>query len=168
MILELCRWIEATTLSQELAGSIWVYPIIESLHTIGVAVFLGLLLVWDLRLFGVMFTRLAVTEVWASLIPWITLGAVFMMATGVALFWAKPVYSWGHVFFRIKVAALFLALLNAAAFHVGIERRIIDWDLAPTPPRAARVAGVISMVLWAVIVVAGRLIGYAWFPQLVV
>ena len=83
------------------------------------AVFLGLLLVWDLRLFGVMFTRLAVTEVWARLIPWITLGAVFMMATGVALFWAKPIYFWGHVFFRIKVAALFLALLNARPFTSG-------------------------------------------------
>jgi hypothetical protein len=167
MILHICQWIEATHLSQALAGSIWMYPIIESLHTVGVAVFLGLLLVWDLRLLGVMFRRVAVTEVWARLIPWVAVGAVFMMATGVALFWAKPVYSWGHIFFRIKVAALVLALLNAAAFHVGIERRIVDWDLAPAPPRAARAAGVISLVLWAVIVVAGRLIGYNWFPQFV-
>lgn len=167
MILRLSQWIETTSLSQALAGSIWVYPIIESLHTIGVAVFLGLLLVWDLRLIGVMFTRVAVTEVWARLIPWIALGAVFMMGTGVVLFWAKPVYSWGHVFFRIKVAALFLALVNAAAFHVGIERRLVDWDRAPIPPRAARVAGVISIALWAVVVVAGRLIGYNWFAPLV-
>jgi hypothetical protein len=167
MILRICQWIEATSSSQELAGSVWAYPIIESLHTIGVAVFLGLLLVWDLRLLGVMFTRVAVTEVWSRLIPWITVGAVFMIGTGLALFWAKPVYSWGHVFFRIKVAALVLALANAAAFHVGIERRVVDWDLAPTPPAAARAAGVVSIALWAVIVVAGRLIGYNWFPQLV-
>jgi uncharacterized protein DUF6644 len=167
MILHICQWIEATTSSQALAGSIWTYPVIESLHTIGVAAFLGLLLVWDLRLLGALFTRVPVTEVWARLIPWITVGAVFMIATGVALFWAKPVYSWGHIFFRIKIAALALALANAAAFHVGIERRVVDWDLAPTPPPAARVAGVISIALWAVIVVAGRLIGYNWFPQLV-
>jgi hypothetical protein len=43
----------------------------------------------------------------------------------------------------------------------------VNWDLAPTPPRAARVAGLVSIALWAVIVVAGRLIGYNWFPQLV-
>jgi hypothetical protein len=141
--------------------------VIESLHTVGVAAFLGLLLVWDLRLIGALFTRVPVTEVWARLISWIVVGAVFMIATGVALFWAKPVYSWGHVVFRIKIAALALALANAAAFHVGIERRVVDWDLAPTPPRAARLAGVISIALWAVIVVAGRLIGYNWFPQLV-
>lgn len=167
MILRVCQWIETTSLSQALAGSVWTYPIIESLHTIGVAVFLGLLLIWDLRLLGVMFTRVAVTEVWARLIPWIVLGAVFMMGTGLVLFWAKPVYSWGHIFFRIKVAALFLALLNAAAFHVGIERRLVDWDRSPMPPAAARTAGVISIALWAMIVVAGRLIGYNWFPPLV-
>jgi hypothetical protein len=166
MILHICQWIETTNSSQALAGSIWAYPVIESLHTIGVAVFLGLLLVWDLRLIGAMFTRVPATEVWTRLFPCIVVGAVFMMTTGVALFWAKPVYSWGHVFFRIKVAALFLALVNAAAFHVGIERRVVDWDLAPAPPRAARAAGVISIGLWAVIVVAGRLIGYNWFPPL--
>lgn len=167
MILRFSQWVETTSLSQSLAGSIWAYPILESLHTVGVAVFLGLLLVWDLRLIGVLFRGVAVTEVWARLIPWITIGAVFMMSSGVLLYWAKPVYSWGHIFFRIKLAALVLALLNAAAFHFGIERRIVDWDLVPHPPRAARAAGVISIALWAVIVVAGRLIGYNWFPPLV-
>jgi Family of unknown function (DUF6644) len=167
VILRFCQWLEATSVSQALSQSIWTYPVVESAHTIGVAVFLGLLLVWDLRLLGVMFTRVPVTEVWARLIPWIAVGAVFMMTTGVALFVAKPVYSWGHIFFRIKLAALFLALLNAAAFHVGIERKLVDWDLTPVPPRAARAAGVVSIALWAVIVVAGRLIGYNWFPPLV-
>jgi hypothetical protein len=166
VILRVAQWIETTGLSQALSESIWTYPIIESLHTVGVAAFLGLLLVWDLRLIGVIFRRVAVTEIWARLVPWIALGAMFMMGTGVLLFWAKPVYSWGHIFFRIKVAALLLALLNAAAFHLGIERRLVDWDLAPRPPRAARAAGAISIALWAVIVVAGRLIGYSWFPPL--
>jgi len=167
VILRFSQWLEATDVSQALAGSIWTYPIVESLHAIGVAVFLGLLLVWDLRLLGVLFKRVPVTEVWARLIPWIAAGAVFMMATGIALFVAKPVYSWGHVFFRIKVVALLLALANAVAFHFGIERRVVDWDCVPIPPRAARIAGVCSIALWAVIVVAGRLIGYNWFPPLV-
>ena len=167
MILRFCQWVETTSASQALAGSIWTYPILESLHAVGVAVFLGLLLVWDLRLLGLLFGRVPVTEVWARLIPWIAAGAFFMMASGVALFVAKPVYSWGHVFFRIKLVALILALANAVAFHFGIERRVVDWDCVPIPPRAARVAGVCSIALWAVIVVAGRLIGYNWFPPLV-
>ena len=167
MILRFCQWLETTSVSQALAGSIWTYPIIESLHAVGVAAFLGLLLVWDLRLLGLLFRRVPVTEVWARLIPWIAAGALFMMATGIVLFVAKPVYSWGHIFFRIKLVALILALANAAAFHFGIERRVLDWDQIPTPPDSARAAGAISIALWAVIVVAGRLIGYNWFPPLV-
>ena len=167
MILRFSQWLETTSASQALAGSIWTYPILESLHAVGVAVFLGLLLVWDLRLLGLLFGRVPVTEVWARLIPWIAAGALFMMASGIALFVAKPVYSWGHVFFRIKLVALILALANAVAFHFGIERRVVDWDCVPIPPRAARVAGWCSIALWAVIVVAGRLIGYNWFPPLV-
>ena len=167
MILEFCRWLETTRPASMIAGSIWAYPIIESLHTVGIALFLGLLLAWDLRLLGVMFRGVAVSEVWARLIPWISLGAVFMTVTGVILFVGNPVHYWGHVFFRIKVAALALALLNVAAFHLGIERRLVEWDGSPRPPRPARVAGAVSVVLWATVVVAGRLSGYNWFPSLV-
>jgi hypothetical protein len=167
MILEFCRWLETTPLSASVAGSIWAYPIIESLHTVGIAVFLGLLLVWDLRLLGIMFRSVPVSEIWARLVPWITVGAAFMMLTGVILFVGNPVHYWGHVFFRIKLVALVLALANVLAFHFGIERRLIEWDGVPVPPRAARLAGAASVALWAVVVVAGRLSGYNWFASLV-
>lgn len=167
MILEFCRWLETTTLSTRVAESLWAFPIIESLHTVGIAVFLGLLLVWDLRLLGWIFHSVPVSEIWSRLIPWISAGAAFMTLTGLILFIGNPIHYWGHVFFRLKLAALALALVNVAAFHLGIERRLVDWDAAPVPPRAARVAGAASVVLWAVVVVTGRLSGYNWFPSLV-
>ena len=167
MILEFCRWLETTAASRMVAGSIWTFPVTESLHTVGIAVFLGLLLVWDLRLLGVMFRSVAVSEVWARLIPWISIGAAFMMFTGLILFVGNPVHYWGHVFFRIKIAALALAVVNVGAFHLGVERRLVDWDGSPSPPRQARMAGAASVVLWAAVVVAGRLSGYNWFPSLV-
>lgn len=167
MILEFCRWLETTSVSTMVSGSIWAYPVIESLHTVGIAVFLGLLLVWDLRLLGVMFRGVPVSEIWARLIPWIAGGAGFMMLTGLVLFAGNPVHYWGHVFFRVKVVALALALANVAAFHFGIERRLVQWDGSPLPPGPARLAGAASVVLWAVVVVAGRLSGYNWFPSLV-
>lgn len=167
MILEFFRWLETTALSTAVGGSIWAFPVIESLHTVGIAVFLGLLLVWDLRLLGVMFRSVAVSEIWARLIPWISIGAAFMVLTGLVLFVGNPVHYWGHVFFRIKVAALALALVNVGAFHLGIEPRLVEWDGSPSPPRPARMAGAASVLLWAVVVVAGRLSGYNWFPSLV-
>jgi hypothetical protein len=66
------------------------------------------------------------------------------------------------VFFRLKAALLILAGLNAFVFHRGVFRTVGTWDLG-TPPRAATCAGLCSLVLWAAIIVSGRLIAYNWF-----
>ncbi len=58
---------------------------------------------------------------------------------------------------------LIVAGLNAFLFHRGVRRRMAEWDLDAVPPRAARVAGAVSLVAWAGVVVAGRLIAYNWF-----
>ena len=53
--------------------------------------------------------------------------------------------------------------LNAFVFHSGIDRRVAEWDRQRVPPPAARRAGAASLMLWAVIVVTGRMIAYKWF-----
>jgi hypothetical protein len=66
----------------------------------------------------------------------------------------------------MKMATLVLALLNAWLFHRTVYRRIDDWDRDAVPPRAARLAGGLSLVLWVVIIAAGRMMAYQdyWFP----
>jgi hypothetical protein len=90
-------------------------------------------------------------------------GFVVMVASGVLLFYAIPVRSYQSIFFRTKAVALALAGLNAFVFHTTIDRRIAEWDRAAVPPRAARRAGARSLVLWTIVVVAGRMIAYNWF-----
>lgn len=72
---------------------------------------------------------------------------------------------YGNVFFRIKLLALALAAANAVAYHLGIERKLVEWDTAATP-RAAKIAGATSIAVWTVVVVVGRLIAYNWFSPL--
>ena len=136
-LLSFCQWLAETPFSTGIRESTYIYPIIESVHVLSLCVFVGLLLSWDLRLLGITLRRVAVSEVWARLIPWITLGAVLMVFSGLLLFASDPVRFFGNIFFRIKAVGLVLALLNALAFHFGIERRIVDWDTAAMPPRAA-------------------------------
>jgi hypothetical protein len=59
--------------------------------------------------------------------------------------------------------ALVLAAINALVYHVVTERGIVDWDGDGRPPRAARLAGLISIVIWAVVVLAGRMISYTLY-----
>jgi hypothetical protein len=165
-IIGFLTWIDNLPSSIALRESIWTYPIIESLHSIGIALFIGLLLVWDLRLMGFGLTSLPVSRVWSKLIPWITGGALLMMATGVMLFFAKPLYFWANVYFRVKLITLVLAALNAVAFHFGIEKHLASWDTSERLPLAAKIAGGASMALWAGAIVFGRFIAYNWYPQL--
>jgi len=165
--LHFCEWLGNTSFSAGIRESTWWYPIIESVHVLGLCLFVGLLLLWDLRLLGMTLRRVAVSEVWARLIPWIAAGAVIMVVSGILLFTSDPVRFYGNVFFRIKAFGLFLALLNALAFHFGIERQLLHWDTAPATPRAAKVAGALSIALWAIVVMTGRLVAYNWFAPLV-
>jgi hypothetical protein len=165
-LLGLFQWMAATSVSVDIRESIWAYPVIESVHVLGITIFMGLLLLWDCRLLGVTLRGQPVTHVWRQLIPWITIGGIIMAVSGALLFWSDPVRFYGNVFFRVKVLGLFLAAANAAVFHVGIERRIADWDQSATP-RTAKLAGAVSIVLWALIIVSGRLVAYNWFKPLV-
>ena len=167
LILDFCRYLEITSVGVGIRESIWTYPVIESLHVLSLTIFMGLLLLWDLRLLGITLRRVPVSRVWKRLFPWIACGAVLMVISGVFLFWSDPVRFYGNIFFRVKFAGLLLALLNAMAFHFGIERRLVDWDTAPVTPRAAKFAGAASIVLWTLVITAGRFVAYNWFQPLV-
>jgi hypothetical protein len=58
---------------------------------------------------------------------------------------------------------LILAGLNVWVFHRTVYRKVAVWDLESVAPMSARIAGALSLVLWACIVVAGRMIAYNWF-----
>ena len=166
-ILSSLQWLEATQFSTGIRESTYVWAIIDGVHVLGLCLFVGLTLFWDLRLLNVVMKRVPVTEIWSRLIPWMTVGFVIMLFSGLGLFVSDPVRFYGNIIFRIKVVVLVVAALNALAFHSGIERRLLEWDTTPTTPAAAKVAGALSISMWALAIVCGRLIAYNWFEPLV-
>jgi hypothetical protein len=162
-LLPFCQWLANTSGSIALHESLFMYPLVESAHVLTLCLFLGMAIMFDLRLLGLTLRRVPITEMKRRLGPWMVAGFVVMVITGVLLFYAIPVRSYQSIFFRTKVVALILAGLNAFVFHTTIDRHVAQWDLDPVPPPAARRAGATSLVLWAVIVVAGRMIAYNWF-----
>lgn len=143
--------------------SLWVWPLVESTHVLTLALFAGTAAMLDLRLLGVAFTGFRTSEFTGRLLPWTRRGFVVMASTGILLFYATPVRYYQNIFFRIKVVLIVAAVLNIWLFHSRIHRRVAEWDLDPVPPRAARVAAVVSLVAWGLVVVAGRLVAYNWF-----
>jgi hypothetical protein len=158
-----CEWLASTSGSIALHESLYMYPLVESTHVLTLCLFVGLAAIVDLRLMGVMLRDVPVSDVARRLLPWVAVGFAIMVITGVLLFYAIPVRSYHSIWFRIKLVLLVLAGVNAWVFHARIWRRVSEWDVAPVPPRAARLAGAASLVLWAGIIVMGRMIAYNWF-----
>jgi len=163
MVLHLCQWLASTDGSTALRESIWVYPIVESIHVLSLCLFAGFAVVMDLRLVGLVFTGDRASSVAGRMLPWTFSGFAVMVVTGSLLFYSDPARFYGNVFFRVKVVFLLLAGLNALVFHRNVYTHVHDWDRDPTPPTAARLAGAASLTLWTAVIVAGRLIAYNWF-----
>jgi hypothetical protein len=149
--------------STGLHESRYAYDLIESVHVWTLCLFFGLTVMFDLRLLGWVMREVPVSEVARRLLPWTTIGFVVMVISGTLLFSAIPLRSYQNIFFRAKMLMLLLAGVNVWIFHSGIYRRVEKWDFASVPPRAARVAGALSLVLWIAIVLSGRMIAYNWF-----
>jgi hypothetical protein len=162
-LLPFCEWLASTQGSIALHESLYMYPVVESVHVLTLCLFVGMSVLLDLRLLGLALKRVRVSEVTERLLPWMIGGFVVMLVSGLLLFYAIPVRSYQNVFFRLKLIALAFAGINAVVFHYGIHKRVGDWDLDSQPPRPARMAGVASLALWAVIIVCGRMIAYNWF-----
>jgi Family of unknown function (DUF6644) len=162
-LLPFCQWLADTPGSIALHESLFMYPLVESAHVLTLCLFLGMAVLFDLRLLGLTMTSVPISAIKRRLGPWMVAGFVVMVVTGTLLFYAIPVRSYQSIWFRAKAVALVLAGLNAFVFHSGIDRRLAEWDLDVKTPPAARRAGATSLVLWAVIVVAGRMIAYNWF-----
>jgi hypothetical protein len=139
------------------------YSIIESMHVWSLALFFGLTVMFDLRLVGWTMRKVPVSEFARRILPWTIAGFVVMVITGTLLFYAIPLRSYQNIFFRLKMILLLLAGLNVWIFHSRVYPKVATWDVDGAPPRAARVAGALSLLLWIGIVVSGRMIAYNWF-----
>jgi len=162
-ILGFLEWVDSTSWSTALHESLFMYPLVESTHVLSLTLFVGLTVMFDLRLLGWAFRKVPMTEFTGRLLPWAQVGFAVMMITGLLLFYAIPVRNYQNIFFRVKMIMLAFAAFNIWYFHNRTERGVGAWDTASRPPRAARVAAMVSIFLWFSIVVAGRMIAYNWF-----
>ena len=117
----------------------------------------------DLRLLGVAFRATAVSALTQRVLPFAVVGFVFMTVTGLLLFYAIPVRTYHSIWFRMKVAMIVFAGINAWYFHRKLNRARVIWDRDPTPPLAVRVSSGLSILLWFGVIICGRMIAYNWF-----
>ncbi len=158
------QWLANTGFSTTLRESTWAEPIVETLHVLTLTLFLGFAIVLDLRLLGLQMTRRRASEVIRELNPWLLGGFAIMMVTGMLLFCGDPVSFYSTIFFKVKMILLAVAGLNVLVFNATVGRRIACWDQDSQTPGRAKLAAILSLVVWAAIIAAGRAIAYALPP----
>ena len=163
----LFEWVGALESSIELRGSIYLAPYITVSHIICMSLFAGTIVMMDLRLLGVGNMQTSFSQLQRRLFPWQLAGMALSTVTGLALVFANPMNYFANVIFWTKMGTMVMAGVNALAFHYITYHSVTDWDEGVTPPFAARLAGLLGIVLWANVIVIGRMIPYwnLWFGQ---
>jgi hypothetical protein len=157
------EWINGFPTSIAIRESQYFSPYLTVSHVVVMAFVAGLVLMMDLRLLGVANMRTPFSELQRRLFPWQMFGMTLAAITGLTLAYSDPMRFYINIFFWLKMLVLLLAALNAMAFHYITYDTVASWDSGPTTPAAAKLSGAISVVLWALVIVAGRLIPYNWF-----
>jgi hypothetical protein len=158
-LLQWCLWLQDTPLGTSIRESGYAYPLIEGTHVLGLSLSVGTIMWFDLRLLGVAMRRDAVSQVFAQVRPWMLTGFAIMFTTGALLFSARAADAYNSNYFRIKAGLLVLGALNVVIFHTTIDRQRDRWDTGH-PPFRARMAGLVSLILWFGIIAAGRIMAY--------
>ena len=163
LLLSLARWLDSHSWSTAIHESIYLYAWIETTHVITLMVFLGMLFVIDLRMLGAIFPKVPASIIAQRLDKPMMIGFAMMLITGFLLYYAIPVRTTQSLWFRIKVVLLIVAGINAFLFRAKMQASSSSWDLDPIPPKRIRVGAMLSLVLWAGVVITGRTIAYDWF-----
>lgn len=153
-------WLENGPLAEAIRGTAYLYPVLGSIHIIGIALLIGPATAFDFRLLGLGRQKLPVTTVGGYLLPLSRLGFVIAAATGVLMFLPGASLMAERGSAPWKLGLLLVAGLNVLIFHRRTYRSVSDWDLGEPPPAPARTAAVVSLTSWTGVTVAGSLLAY--------
>jgi hypothetical protein len=151
--------IEASALGVAMRQWLWLYPSVEVVHLVGIALLVGSIIVLDLRLLGLS-RALPVRRLAAHVLPWSAAGLALIVPSGLMMFVAHASDLMANPVFTLKICLVMAAFANAAVFHAGVFRGAAAWDVDAAPPPAARAAGALSLMLWVSVIACGRLLAY--------
>ena len=160
----LMEWLQATSVAVFIHKTPWAFTTVELVHVIAVALVVGTIAIVDLRLIGFASARRPFTELSRAVLPYTWAAFVLAVAAGSLLFMSQATKYFASPVFWIKMSLIVLAGINMLIFELITARGAQKWNLDPTPPLPARLAGGISLACWALVVGFGRWISFT-LPQ---
>ena len=149
------QWMGSIPLSTYVLDHTWPAPIVQVIHLVGVAVFLGALMVVDMRLLGRGLTARPLADVARDAQPWLIGAFILLFVTGLPSLTSTALKQYYSPFFWWKMEALLLGVI----FTFTVRRKTIQTDEARLGPVWPKVVGVLSLAIWTSVTIGARLIG---------
>jgi len=159
-ISEVLQSIENTDIASSIRNSLFLFPMLESIHVIGLAIVFGTIAIIDLRLLGLASTHRPFRTMAADILKWTWIAFAITFVTGGLMFTTNAAVYFHNPVFQAKMAFLLLSGINMGIFELTSGRSAREWEKSTSPPAAAKTAAVISLTLWISIIFLGRWIGF--------
>ena len=156
-LLPFFQWCENTAVGDAIRSSLWLFPVIEGFHLLGLALIGGAVLVLDLRLLGLALRRQPIARIARDAQPWL-IGSLFvMLPTGILLFLAESTKCYYSEAFWVKMTSLFLAIV----FTFTVRRKVALTEERRVRPLVSKLVALVSLTLWSTVGAGGRWIGFS-------
>ncbi len=146
--------VEGSRLATAIKESLWLFPAIEAVHLLALALLGGAVLMLDLRLLNLGLKLQPTSVVERGARPWLISALATMIVTGVLIGTSEALKLYGKQAFWVKMAALFAAMVFTFAVKLPLARQGVQGT-------RAKALAVISIGLWLTVALAGRWIGFS-------
>ena len=148
-------WFEETSVGIAVRESVWAFPIIESVHLLGLCLLGGAVILVDLRLLGLGLTGESIAALARLTRPWLVAGVVVLIATGIPLFLSEAIKAYYNTAFWVKMCTLPVALVFTFVVRERVAARAKEVNVR------TRMTALASLALWFTVAAAGRWIGFS-------
>ncbi|MBL4581961.1 MAG: hypothetical protein JKY29_09100 [Gammaproteobacteria bacterium] len=150
--------LETTELATWVAVSLWGYPIMLSLHVMGLAVVVGIFSMRDLCLLGLFPGIRPSTFLGLGKLGWV--GFIVNALSGFALFSSQATVFVTSVPFLVKIVCIVAGMVLAGVIQSRLRAEVALSDAVVAISKSTKIIASISLMLWLAAIIAGRLIAY--------
>ncbi len=160
-VVDLSLWISKQPLSSALGTKFLTIPLLQTVHILSIATAFGSVLLMNLRVLGVTGMNLTISQTTQRYVPWIWGALLTLLLTGLGLIIAEPVRELINPIFWVKMAMIVVLVLLSIGFQHALRGAAIKRQAAPEGLTGVRIGAAGLILLWCVVIIAGRWIAYA-------
>ena len=155
-LLPMFKWFDGSAMGNWVRDSRWIFPAIEAVHIVALALLFGAILMLNLRLLGLTLKTKPVAQLARELAPWILVSLIIILSSGVLLFASEAMKAYASVPFQVKMLFLFAAMI----FHYTIYWKLTRSSDGTIGAVWGKLAAIVSILLWLGVGLGGRGIGF--------